>query len=74
MSGSQSARAVTANSGGTSSAQLQQQNAAARRAILAVSQNMAQIIAQGTIANPGSSNNVINLEARPVGFLKRFWV
>lgn len=74
MSGSQTARQTTPNSGGTSSAQLQAQNAAARRAILAVSQNMAQVIQSGTIATPGSSNNVINLEARPVGFLKRFWV
>jgi hypothetical protein len=74
MSGSQSARQSTPNSGGTSSAQLQNQNAAARRAILAVSQNMAQVIQGGTITNPGNANNVLNLEARPVGFLKRFWV
>lgn len=74
MSGTQTARQTTPNSGGTSSAQLRNQNAAARQAILSVSQNMAQIIANGTIATPGSSNNVINLEARPVGFLKRFWV
>jgi len=68
------ARTTTPNSGGTSSQQLQAQNAAARRAILAVSQNMAQSIQRATIANPGSSNNVVNLEARPVGFLKRFWI
>jgi hypothetical protein len=74
MSGSQAARQQTPNSGGTSSAQLQNQNAGARRAILAVAQNMAQVIASGTIANPGNTNNVINLEARPVGFLKRFWM
>lgn len=74
MSGSQTARATTPNSGGTSSQQLRNQNSAARSAILAVSTNMAQIVSQGTIANPGSSNNVINIEARPVGFLKRFWV
>lgn len=74
MSGSASARQATPNSGGTSSAKLQQQNAAARRAILSVAQNMVQVVAQGTIANPGSSNNVVNLQARPVGFLKRFWL
>lgn len=74
MSGSQSARQTTPNSGGTSSAQLQTQNAAARRAILAVAQNMAQVIAAGTVTAPGASNNVLNIEARPVGFLKRFWI
>lgn len=74
MSGTQVARQTTPNSGGTSSQQLRQQNAAARQAILAVSQNMAQVISSGTISNPGNSNNVINLEARPVGFLKRFWM
>ena len=72
--GSQTARQTTPNSGGTSSAQLKQQNAAARAAILAVSQNMAQYIASGTITDPGNSNNVLNIEARPVGFLKRFWM
>lgn len=74
MSGSQTARQTTPNSGGTSSAQLKQQNAAARAAILAVSQNMAQYIASATVANPGNTNNVLNIEARPVGFLKRFWM
>ena len=75
MSGSTAvARTTTPNSGGQSSANLKAQNASARAAILAVAQNMAQVIAAGTIANPGNSNNVLNIEARPVGFLKRFWL
>lgn len=74
MSGTQSARQSTANSGGLSSAQLKAQNTQARSAILGVSQNMAQVIASGTIANPGSSNNVVNVDLRPIGFLKRMWI
>lgn len=72
MSGS--ARAATPNSGGNSGAQLMQQNDLARRAILAVSQNMVQSIANGTVTAPGSTNNVLNISPRLVGFLKRFLV
>lgn len=73
MSGN-NARAATPNSGGNSGQQMMAQNAFARAAILASSQNMVQSIASGTIAAPGSTNNVINVSPRLVGFLKRFLV
>lgn len=76
MSGTMSgaARQNTANSGGTSGTPAQQQNRSARAAILSVSENMIQPIFTQTIANPGSLNNVITLQPRMVGLLKRFWV
>src|SRR5262249_53889975 len=74
MSGTAPARATTPNSGGTTTDQLRQQNDAARRMILQSSQNMVQSVASGTVANPGSTANVINLSPRLVGFLKRFWI
>lgn len=73
MSGTM-ARQNTPNSGGTSGQQLLQQNAAARAAILARSENMVQSIASGTITSPGTSNNIITVNPRLVGFLKRFFV
>lgn len=72
MSGSVSTS--TPNSGGTSGAALLQQNAMARAAILHQSQNMVQSITGGTIANPGNTNNTINVSPRLVGFVKRFLV
>lgn len=70
------ARPSTPNSGGTTADQLRAQNDMARRAILAVSQNMVQSIASGTVATPSGANgsNVINITPRLVGFLKRFIV
>ena len=72
MSGSQMARQNTPNSGGTSGQQLLQQNSAARAAILAQAQNMVQSVAGATITTPGTTNNVVNVSPRLVGFLKRF--
>lgn len=68
------ARQNTPNSGQNATQQLRQQNAQARAAILAVAQNMVQNIYTTTIATPGSSNNVVNINPRLVGFLKRFIV
>ena len=76
MSGSttNNARGSTPNSGGTAGQQAAAQNRAARAAILAVSENMVQPIFTQTIATPGAVNNVITLQPRMVGLLKRFWV
>jgi hypothetical protein len=49
-------------------------NAAARAAILGQSIEMVQQIFSTTIANPGSTNNVINIQPRNVGMIKRFIV
>ncbi len=73
MSGA-SARQNTANSGGTSPVNYQQQNMMARAAILAQSSNMVQQIASGTVTSPGTTNNVINISPRLVGLCKRFWI
>jgi P3 major capsid protein len=73
MSGAR-ARQNTPNSGGGGGVSLAQQNSNARAAILAQSVNMVQSIYSNTVANPGSSNNVLNISPRLVGFLKRFWV
>lgn len=74
MSGTMTApaRPSTPNSGGTANDKLRQQNDIARALILRSSQNMVQSIQSGTIANPGSTANVINVTPRLVGFLKRF--
>ena len=74
MSGTQPVTQNTANSGGTAAAQLQQQRNQARAAILAISQNMVQTIQSGTITNPGNTNNQVNINLRPIGFLKRLWI
>lgn len=75
MSGaSGSARQATANSGASAGAAAAQQNRQARGAILAVAENMVQPIYTATIATPGTQNNVITLQPRMVGLLKRFWV
>ena len=67
-------RSVTPNSGGQAPANVQQQNAMARAIVLSQSANMIQSIASGTIANPGSSANIINVSPRLVGLAKRFMV
>lgn len=64
----------TPNSGGQAPANIQQQNAMARAIVLSQSANMIQSIASGTIATPGSSQNVINVSPRLVGLAKRFMV
>jgi hypothetical protein len=68
------ARQSTPNSGGTAGQQAQAQNRAARSAILSNAENMVQPIYTVTVATPGSNNNVITLQPRMVGLLKRFWV
>lgn len=68
------ARGNTPNSGGNSPADIKRQNDMARALILAQSANMVQSIAAGTIANPGSINNIVNVSPRLVGFCKRFIV
>lgn len=73
MSGSM-ARQNTPNSGGLSGQQLLQQNALARAAILSRAENMVQSVSSGVIASPGSQNNIITVNPRLVGFLKRFFV
>lgn len=57
-----------------SAAQLQQANAAARAMVLAQALKMTQIVAAGTITNPGNSANVINIIPRPVGLGQKFTV
>lgn len=75
MSGNNAtARQNTPNSGGNSGMNLMQQNAAARALILAQSQNMIQSVFSTTIANPGTTNNIINVSPRLVGLCKRFYV
>jgi hypothetical protein len=73
MSGS-IARQNTPNSGGSAGAAAAQQNRAARAAILAIGENMVQPIYTQIIASPGTTNNVITLQPRMVGLLKRFWI
>lgn len=67
-------RQNTPNSGGNAAANVQQQNAVARQIILMNAANMLQIISSGSITNPGSSANVINVSPRLVGLAKRFIV
>ena len=75
MSGSiAGARNNTPNSGYAQNQQLMQQNTAARALILSQAQNMVQTIQSGTIATPGSTNNILNISPRLVGFAKRFWL
>lgn len=74
MSGAVSARQNTPNSGAASPVNFQQQNMMARAAILAQASNMVQSVASGTVSNPGTTNNVINVSPRLVGLLKRFWI
>jgi hypothetical protein len=73
MSGSMAAQ-NTPNSGGSAGQQLMVQNAAARQAILAASQNMVQPLFSTTITSPGQANNIVNVSPRLVGFNKRFYV
>jgi hypothetical protein len=68
------ARQNTPNSGGSSKPNLQQQNALARALILQQAQNMIQSVQSGTVATPGSTNNIINISPRLVGLAKRFWL
>lgn len=74
MSGTANVRQNTPNSGGGAADNIRMQNQQARAAILAVSQNMVQNIYSTTIASPGSSNNVVNIQPRLVGLAKRFLV
>jgi hypothetical protein len=75
MSGSVAgARQSTPNSGGNAGSALMQQNAAARSLILSQAVNMVQSIYSTTIANPGTTNNTINISPRLVGLVKRFYV
>lgn len=74
MSGNATARQLTPNSGQNAGQQLQMQNAQARAAILAQSQNMIQSIQSGVLATVTPGANVINVSPRLVGFLKRFYV
>lgn len=53
---------------------LEQANMIARQAILAQAIEMKQQIFSTTIANPGSSNNVVNVIPRNVGLIKKFLI
>lgn len=68
------ARQNTPNSGQNATAAMRQQNAQARAAILAIAQNMVQNVYTNSIATVSSSTNVLQINPRLVGFLKRFWV
>lgn len=68
---------ANASGGGTNTVSpvtLQQQNMAARSIVVGSSLNMTQQIFSTTITTPTSGNNVININPRLVGMLKRFYV
>lgn len=77
MSGSGSIVSGSAAPAGMSSQQYQQlvqQNAAARALILQQAVPATQLVYTNTIAAPGQNNNVINVQPRPVGLIRGFWV